>query len=98
VITAADVQSLMTTMGSIQDFEAIEEDPKFRHEEEKHSQHAEPADAHTSYESRKLYRDSKRKILGGVAAGIANHFRVDPLWVRLILIVLFFDLFVTFSI
>ncbi len=98
VITAADVQSLMTTMGSIQDFEAIEEEPKFQREEEKHYRHNQSADEHTVYESKKLYRDSKRKILGGVAAGIANHFSIDPLWVRLVLIVLFFDLFVTFSI
>lgn len=98
VITATDVQSLMTTMGSIQDFEAIEEEPKFQKEEEKRYHYTETADDHTTFESKKLYRDSKRKVLGGVAAGIANHFSIDPLWVRLVLIVLFFDLFVTFSI
>src|SRR5690606_17215996 len=51
-----------------------------------------------TYQSRKLYRDSQRKILGGVAAGIANHFNVDPLWIRLILIILFFDVFISLSI
>src|SRR5690606_29875515 len=67
-------------------------------EEEKQHQYSEPTGDQRAYESRKLYRDSKRKILGGVAAGIANHFSIDPLWARLILIVLFFDLFITLSI
>lgn len=30
-----------------------------------------------------LYRDVKRKKIGGVAAGLANHFDVDPLVVRI---------------
>ena len=32
---------------------------------------------------RKLYRDLRRKLLGGVAAGLANYFTIDPIWVRL---------------
>lgn len=99
VITATDVQSLMATMGSIQDFEAIEEEPKFQREEEQRYQYTDTTDAHrTASHSKKLYRDSKRKIIGGVAAGIANHFNIDPLWVRLILIVLLFDVFISLSI
>ena len=30
-----------------------------------------------------LYRDIKRKKIGGVAAGLANHFDVDPLVIRI---------------
>ena len=37
---------------------------------------------------RKLYRDLKRKLLGGVAAGLAHHFTIDPLWVRLLFLFL----------
>lgn len=40
--------------------------------------------------SRKLYRDQDSAILGGVLAGVARFFRIDPIWVRLIFIVLFF--------
>lgn len=98
VITATDVQSLMATMGSIQDFEAIEEEPKTFREEEKKYQYTDNPESGATYQSRKLYRDSKRKILGGVAAGIANHFNVDPLWIRLIMIILFFDVFISLSI
>lgn len=38
--------------------------------------------------ARKLYRDRDSAILGGVLAGIARFFGIDPLWVRLIFIVL----------
>lgn len=33
--------------------------------------------------SKKLYRDSTNKKLGGVAAGIAHYFSIDPTWVRI---------------
>lgn len=38
--------------------------------------------------TRKLYRDRDSAILGGVLAGIARFFGIDPLWVRLIFVVL----------
>ena len=37
--------------------------------------------------ARKLYRDGDSAIFGGVLAGIARFFGIDPLWVRLIFIV-----------
>jgi phage shock protein PspC (stress-responsive transcriptional regulator) len=33
--------------------------------------------------SQQLLRDQKRKILGGVCAGIGNYFSIDPVWIRL---------------
>lgn len=98
VITASDVQHLMTTMGSIQDFEALEEEPpksSQKEEEEANNTYEQPP---PSPNIKRLYRDTKRKIVGGVAAGIANFFSLDPLWIRLILIVLLFDIFITYSI
>jgi phage shock protein PspC (stress-responsive transcriptional regulator) len=32
---------------------------------------------------RRLYRDTKRKVLGGVAAGLGHYLNIDPIWVRL---------------
>jgi phage shock protein PspC (stress-responsive transcriptional regulator) len=40
--------------------------------------------------SKQLMRDQKRKILGGVCAGLANYFNVDALWIRLLFAVLTF--------
>lgn len=39
---------------------------------------------------RKLYRSRKERLLAGVCGGLAAHFRLDPTWVRLIFILLFF--------
>jgi phage shock protein PspC (stress-responsive transcriptional regulator) len=94
VITADDVESLISTMGSIADFQAIEDDEVVLEEpvsaEDK-------GDKKTTEESKKLYRDSKRKLLGGVAAGMANYFTIDPLWIRLLFILLATDIFFSHS-
>lgn len=49
-------------------------------------------------QTRKLYRDQDGAILGGVLAGLARFFGIDPVWVRLIFIVLLFASFGTASI
>jgi len=39
---------------------------------------------------KKLYREEENKVIGGVAAGLAHHFEVDPVLVRLIFVALAF--------
>lgn len=39
---------------------------------------------------RKLFRDPRNEMLGGVCSGIACYFNIDPVWVRLITVGLFF--------
>ncbi|GAB3175025.1 PspC domain-containing protein [Telluribacter humicola] len=99
VISLTDVDELIAAMGTVADFEAIEQaedllsEPLQAASAEGHSSYQQ---THTSYEAprtetqtgtasapRKLYRDLKRKLIGGVAAGLAHYFTVDPLWVRL---------------
>ncbi len=36
-----------------------------------------------NYTHKKLFRDTKRKLLGGVCAGLAHNLGFDPLWIRL---------------
>ncbi|MEM7106873.1 MAG: PspC domain-containing protein [Bacteroidota bacterium] len=79
VITTDDVKSLISTMGSIRDFQAAEE-PEIEEEPEPGRK--------TQTENRKLYRDENRKIIGGVCAGLAHYFKIDPLWMRLIFVAL----------
>lgn len=40
--------------------------------------------------TRKLYRDTESAVFGGVLSGIARFFRIDPIWIRLIFVILFF--------
>ena len=99
VITREDVELLIATMGSIKDFQAIEENevPSFEKPDESQpnntSEEKQKEEKQDNYsadgEPRKLFRDGKRKIVGGVCSGIAYYFKIDPLWIRLLTLVLF---------
>lgn len=87
VITFDDVNSLVSTMGSVNDFRAAE-DQEFA-QAENPSQQAQPQPEsqrreRTQTATKQLHRDQSRKILGGVCAGLGNYFNVDPVWVRLL--------------
>ena len=107
VISLSDVDELIAAMGTVADFEAIEQaedilaDPLqsaaskgYTPKEEAYtasgassssSSYSNPPKTETANPAgpRKLYRDLKRKLLGGVAAGLAHYFTIDPIWVRL---------------
>ncbi|MCE7061887.1 PspC domain-containing protein [Dyadobacter sp. CY343] len=97
VISLTDVEELIAAMGTVADFEAIEQAEDIL---------ADPLETATATQTnipkvevppfvppktepekpagpKKLYRDLRRKLLGGVAAGLAHYFTVDPIWVRL---------------
>jgi len=82
VITLGDIEALITTMGSVKDFQSIEEQEPMA---EAHSSNSKQS---SSQDERKLFRDSNRKILGGVSSGLAHYFKVDPLWIRLAFVIL----------
>ena len=96
VITQENVASVIAAMGSVEDFAAeavLEEEPVHQRQA---TYQEEPV--YEVEEKKRLYRDTQRKILGGVAAGVAHYFRTDPLWVRVLLIILLFtDAFLTFG-
>ncbi|WP_194974730.1 PspC domain-containing protein [Aquiflexum lacus] len=97
VITSENVNSLIEKMGTIADFKAIEEelsqdeDKKSKPEPEfnDYYKHITPNQNTKGY--KKLTRLENRKILGGVCAGMAHYLAVDPLWTRLIAILLLFS-------
>lgn len=80
-ITLEDVESVMKTLGSIEDFSS----------EKNENAHAENAqEAGQNSRSRRLYRDTDNAMLGGVAAGIANYFGTDTVWIRILFVVFTF--------
>jgi phage shock protein PspC (stress-responsive transcriptional regulator) len=102
VITLDDVGSLVATMGSVSDFKAAEDqetepiasDPEsspggssFSSEQQNFSNSGSTS-AFTP--PKRLVRDQKRKILGGVSSGLGNYFAIDPLWIRLLFALTFF--------
>ena len=103
IINQEDVNELIATMGTTRDFEAtIEaepEEPKKEAsaesaEEQTSSEDSEEAESKGSFEKKKrLYRDAKRQVIGGVASGVANYFNIDPIWVRLLMLAFLFNIF-----
>ena len=85
-ITEDDVNNIIKSMGRPEDFDDDEAkvhaqlggEPKTAQKETKES---------FSYGSRRLYRDENNKVLGGVCAGIANYFAIDPLVIRILAVV-----------
>ncbi|WP_370089935.1 PspC domain-containing protein [Ekhidna sp.] len=95
IITKEDVNDLIATMGTTKDFEAsIESEPEEKPEEEPEKDEKKEEAPKSEYEkAKRLYRDNKRKVIGGVAAGIANYFGMDPIWVRLLMLAFLFNIF-----
>ncbi len=93
VITQEDVEAVVAKMGNIADFEAAEDTT----EQEEARQHKGRTYTHAATdEPKRLVRDTKRRIVGGVASGIAYYFGTDPLWIRLLILVLLFsDIFIS---
>lgn len=99
VVTAEDVNAVMATMGSVNDFKAAEEQDNAAGATSgassasgsgQQQQQRQESGPKATISSRKLYRDTRRKILGGVAAGLAHYFSVDPVWPRLLMVLLVF--------
>ncbi|MBN2480327.1 MAG: PspC domain-containing protein [Bacteroidales bacterium] len=79
-ITLEDVEEIITTLGNIEDFEYGEDS-------------ADEKDAYEPYERRRyrrLFRDPDNYYLGGVASGLGSYFDIDPLWIRLLFVILLF--------
>lgn len=45
---------------------------------------------HQDTAKKRLYRDGESKVLGGVCSGIGHYFGIDPVWLRIALLFLFF--------
>jgi len=78
VINENDIDEITKIMGRPEDYsvdeELFEDEPKYQ-----------PKTA-----SKKLFRDSDDKFLGGVCSGLAHYFGMDVIWMRLLWLVLFF--------
>jgi phage shock protein PspC (stress-responsive transcriptional regulator) len=85
VVTSEDVNDLIGTMGNVSDFKAAEEQDFAGTETKQESKKTSGSGASGSTSiPKQLQRDSRRKILGGVCAGLAHYFNIDPVWPRLL--------------
>ncbi len=94
-LTIDDVTQLIATMGTTADFEASmeAEEPGAASTSTSEGSKEQDSSENRETESKKLYRDTSRKILGGVASGLAFYLKIDPLWIRLAFVALLVNAF-----
>lgn len=88
-ITDEDVSEVIASMGTVEDFEAVENETATA------ASSSQQSNANTGYtyakrEKRRLYRDSSDKMIGGVCSGIANYLGTDPAIVRILFAIISF--------
>lgn len=82
VVTESDVNEIITIMGQPEDYHLEDEENKTN--DSGYNQDS------NSQKTKKLYRDEQNRILGGVLAGLGHYFNIDPVWLRIIAIILVF--------
>lgn len=85
-ITDGDIEEIISSMGRVEDFEAAEKEsadtgPAFSEQKQTYS---ESTSAYERKQSKRLYRDSSDKLIGGVCSGIANYLNLDPAIIRIL--------------
>ncbi len=97
-IADEDVQSIISSIGRPEDFDTEYQEPDYAHGETT----AEPLastpeqpkpEPGGSGRPQTLYRNANDKIIAGVCSGLAHYFKIDPVWVRIVFVVLFSVLF-----
>jgi phage shock protein PspC (stress-responsive transcriptional regulator) len=83
VITMRDVEDVIAIMGSPEDYEA-------ENEAEYQTGSSTSTGADGKKRARRVFRDPDNSTIGGVCGGIGAYLNVDPLWLRLIFLLLFF--------
>jgi len=86
-VTLEDIYDIISLMGTAEDF-----DSDIENEQKDSTQKNDEKEAFSgAYDKnyRKLYRDIDNNILGGVCKGIAAYFNIDPIWIRLLWVLLF---------
>lgn len=82
VVSVVEVDEVIAIMGQPEDYR-IDEDNNYNQQSSYSN--------YTSYSKpRKLYRDKDNSMLGGVLSGLGHYIGVDPLWLRIIMVILFF--------
>lgn len=85
-IDVKDVQKVIETLGAAYTLGAENTKPSSPYLPEKHKSYQNQ----NNYDyNRRLYRNPQNKILGGVCSGLGSYFDIDPVIIRLIMVVLF---------
>jgi phage shock protein PspC (stress-responsive transcriptional regulator) len=99
-ITDDDVNAVIASMGRPEDFEADEATSAEPNngggaKQQQQQQYANQSQSNYNYAAGRgrLYRNADDKIVGGVASGLANYFKIDPVIMRILFVVFIAFLF-----
>ncbi|WP_417608542.1 PspC domain-containing protein [Owenweeksia hongkongensis] len=81
VINATDIDQVIAIMGQPEDYLEMDD-------ETQSSSRREPRFTNTK---KRIFRDPDNKMIGGVSAGLAAYFNIDPLWVRVLFLIALFS-------
>src|ERR1700694_6007219 len=84
-ITDQEFNAVVNSIGRPEDFDT-EEVSAGTAKEEKTTATEQQAFTNTTTVHKRLYRDENNKVLGGVCAGLANYFNIDPVVVRIVFV------------
>lgn len=89
-ITDEDVESILNIIGRPEEFDTEYDETDKREQVPPFTanQESQPPPPHVAEEKRSLFRNTNDKILGGVASGVAHYLKIDPIFVRLIFVLL----------
>ncbi|WP_417350373.1 PspC domain-containing protein [Flavobacterium alkalisoli] len=90
VVSIREIDDIIAIMGQPEDYKIDEETTV----SSSYSSSSQTYFAPGYTKTKKFYRDGDRGMIGGVCAGVAHYFRIDPLWVRIIFII---TLFISFG-
>lgn len=80
VIGLKEVDDIISIMGQPEDYKIEDESPKNDFQ----------SNFTSTSSTKKLYRDKDNSFLGGVLSGLGHYLGIDPLWLRIIMVILFF--------
>ncbi len=80
VVTIDDVKEIIRIMGNPEDFSQEEPSTDNSTHEEKNYENR----------NRRIYRDTDNRVIGGVCAGLGIYFGIDPVIIRVIMLIAFF--------
>ncbi|OGF25487.1 hypothetical protein A2331_01300 [Candidatus Falkowbacteria bacterium RIFOXYB2_FULL_34_18] len=83
VINLRDVEKVIRVMGQVEEFEQNEN-------VEKNTKNSKDGKKEEQILVKKLYRDEDDQIIAGVCSGVASYFGIDPIFIRLLFVALFF--------
>ncbi|WP_196885208.1 PspC domain-containing protein [Aureivirga sp. CE67] len=86
VVKTTDIEEVISIMGQPEDYSMEEDTTNFSSD----TTEEESRGSKKRKYKKKFFRDGEDKFIGGVSAGFAHYIGVEPIWIRIILIVLTF--------